>query len=104
MGTFERYLSVWVALAIGCGLALGLVVPQLFATVAALEIAHVNLVVAILIWVMNYPMMVQVDFASIRGVGRRPRGLALTLVVNWLKCRSCSPWWPSLTRINTGLH
>jgi len=84
MGTFERYLSVWVALAIGVGLALGLVVPQLFAAVAALEIAHVNLVVAVLIWIMIYPMMVQIDFASIRDVGRRPRGLVLTLVVNWL--------------------
>lgn len=84
MGTFERYLSVWVALAIAVGIALGLVAPQLFATVAALEIAHVNLVVAVLIWIMIYPMMVQVDFASIRDVRRRPRGLALTLVVNWL--------------------
>jgi len=83
MGTFERYLSVWVALAIGVGLALRLVVLQLFVTVAALEIAHVNLVVAVLIWIMIYPMMVQIDFASIRDVGRRPRGLVLTLMVNW---------------------
>ncbi len=84
MGIFERYLSVWVALAIAAGVLMGLVVPALFQLVASIEIAHVNLVVAVLIWVMIYPMMVQVDFTSIKDVGRRPRGLILTLVVNWL--------------------
>jgi len=84
MGIFERFLSLWVALAIGAGVGLGLAIPGLFAAVAALEVARVNLAVAVLVWVMIFPMMVQIDFAAIRDVGRRPRGLALTLVVNWL--------------------
>jgi arsenite transporter len=84
MGLFERWLSLWVALAIAAGVALGTAVPSAFAQVAALEFAHVNLVVAVLIWVMIYPMMVQVDWGAVREVGRRPQGLALTLVLNWL--------------------
>ncbi|WP_018410629.1 ACR3 family arsenite efflux transporter [Methyloversatilis thermotolerans] len=84
MGMFERWLTVWVGLAIVVGIGLGLTAPGAFAVVAALEVAHVNLVVAVLIWVMIYPMMIQIDFASVRDVGRRPQGLALTLVVNWL--------------------
>jgi ACR3 family arsenite transporter len=84
MGTFERYLTVWVGLGILVGVGLGLLMPGLFRTIAALEIAHVNLVVALCIWVMIYPMMVQIDWAAVRDVGQRPRGLALTLVVNWL--------------------
>ena len=84
MGPFERFLTVWVGLGILAGVGLGLWVPGLFQAAAALEFAHVNLAVALLIWVMVYPMMIQIDLASIRGVGRRPRGLALTLVINWL--------------------
>jgi len=84
MGLFERYLSIWVAAGIVAGVTLGLVIPGLFQTAAAIEFAHVNLVVALFIWVMIYPMMIQIDFASIRDVGRRPRGLILTLTVNWL--------------------
>lgn len=84
MGLFERYLSLWVAIAIGVGVALGLIFPTAFATVAALEYAHVNLLVAVLIWLMVYPMMVQIDFAAIKDVGKKPKGLLLTLVVNWL--------------------
>ncbi len=84
MGLFERYLTVWVALGIAAGVGLGLLWPALFQAVAALEFAHVNLVVAVFIWVMIYPMMIQIDFASVKDVGRRPRGLLLTLVVNWL--------------------
>lgn len=84
MGLFERYLSVWVAVAILVGVAFGSASPGAFSMVADLEIAHVNLVVAVLIWVMIYPMMVQIDFSSIRDVGRRPKGLILTIVVNWL--------------------
>jgi len=84
MGIFERYLSVWVGLCIIAGVMLGNLMPSVFVAVAGLEIAHVNLVVAVLIWVMIYPMMVQVDFAAIKDVGRAPKGLILTLVVNWL--------------------
>jgi ACR3 family arsenite transporter len=84
MGLFERYLSVWVGLGILAGVALGLLAPSLFQAVAALEFASVNLVVAVFIWVMIYPMMIQIDFASIQDVGKRPRGLILTLVINWL--------------------
>ena len=84
MGLFERYLSVWVGLAILIGMLLGSVMPTAFATIANIEYAHVNLVVAVLIWLMIYPMMVQIDFSSIKDVGKKPKGLALTLVVNWL--------------------
>lgn len=84
MGLFERYLSVWVALCIAAGIGLGLAFPDLFAILVGLEIAKVNLVVAVLIWVMIYPMMVQVDFAALSHIGERPKGLILTLAVNWL--------------------
>ncbi|RVU85551.1 ACR3 family arsenite efflux transporter [Leucothrix sargassi] len=84
MGLFERYLSVWVGLAILIGMLLGSVMPTAFAAIANIEYAHVNLVVAVLIWLMIYPMMVQIDFSSIKDVGKKPKGLALTLVVNWL--------------------
>jgi len=84
MGLFERYLSLWVALCILAGVGLGIVFPGLFQAIANLEYANVNLVVALFIWVMIYPMMVNVDFASIKDVGKKPKGLCITLVVNWL--------------------
>ena len=84
MGTFERYLSVWVALCIAAGVVLGAVVPGFFESIASIEYASVNLVVAVFIWIMIYPMMVNVDFASLKNVGKKPRGLCITLVVNWL--------------------
>ncbi|MCO4762616.1 MAG: ACR3 family arsenite efflux transporter [Myxococcales bacterium] len=84
MGLFERYLSVWVALAIACGVGLGMLLPAAFQQVAALEWASVNLVVAVLIWLMIYPMMLKVSPSCLRDVGRKPKGLALTLTVNWL--------------------
>ena len=84
MGIFERYLSVWVALSITLGVALGLWQPETFQLIANLEIAHVNIVVAVFIWVMIYPMMVQIDFSAIKDVGKNPKGLILTVVVNWL--------------------
>ena len=84
MGLFERYLTIWVALGIAAGVGLGLVLPGFFQTVAGLEIAQVNLVVAVFIWVMIYPMMIQVDWAAIKDVGKKPQGLLLTLAVNWL--------------------
>jgi ACR3 family arsenite transporter len=84
MGLFERWLTLWVGLGIFAGVALGLWWPAAFQVVAALEYAHVNLVVAVFIWVMIYPMMIQVDWSAVKNVGRRPGGLALTLVINWL--------------------
>ncbi len=84
MGLFERFLTLWVGLCIVGGVLLGNVVPELFQWFAALEIAHVNIPVAIFIWVMIYPMMIQVDFSSIKDVRKKPKGLLLTLVINWL--------------------
>ena len=84
MGLFERFLTVWVALGIAAGVALGLLAPAAFQGIAGLEVAHVNLVVAVFIWVMIYPMMIQIDWSAVKDVGKKPRGLFLTLVVNWL--------------------
>lgn len=84
MGFFERYLSVWVGLCIIAGVALGSLFPTVFSVIAGIEYAHVNLVVAVLIWLMIYPMMIQIDFSSIKDVGKKPKGLVLTLVINWL--------------------
>ena len=84
MGIFERYLSVWVGLCILLGVVLGNAAPDVFTAFAAFEFARVNLVVAALIWIMIYPMMVQVDFGSIRDIRNKPKGLIITLVVNWL--------------------
>ena len=84
MSVFERFLSLWVLLCILAGVALGSAFPALFGALARLEWASVNVVVAVLIWAMVYPMMVAVDFQSLKGVGQRPRGLIITVVVNWL--------------------
>jgi len=84
MGIFERYLSVWVGLSIVLGVVLGLWQPDAFQLIANLEIAHVNIVVAFFIWVMIYPMMLQIDFSAIKDVGKNPKGLLLTLIINWL--------------------
>jgi arsenite transporter len=84
IGTFEKWLSVWVALAILAGMLLGNLAPAVFQGLAALEYASVNLVVGLLIWAMVYPMMVGVDFASLRHIGDRPKGLVITVIVNWL--------------------
>ena len=84
MGLFERYLSIWVGLCILAGIGLGNLAPSIFTGIASLEFAHVNLVVAVLIWLMIYPMMVQVDFTAIKRVGEKPQGIILTLIINWL--------------------
>jgi ACR3 family arsenite transporter len=84
MSSFERYLSLWVLAAILVGLALGQVLPGLFGVLAGIEYASVNLVVAVLIWAMVYPMMIGVDLGSLGGIGRRPKGLIITVTVNWL--------------------
>lgn len=84
MGIFERYLSVWVGLSILAGVVLGNLAPNVFAAVAAIEFAHVNLIIALFIWVMIYPMMVQIDFSAVKNVSKTPKGLLLTLIINWL--------------------
>lgn len=84
LGAFERWLTLWVALAMAAGLALGATAPGPVRAIAGAEVASVNLVVAVLIWAMVYPMMVNVDFASVGGAFRQPRGLLITVAVNWL--------------------
>jgi len=84
MGVFERYLSLWVALCIVAGIAVGQLFPPVVDLLSRLEVANVNLVVAVLIWVMIYPMMVNVDFAALRHIGDRPKGLVITVTINWL--------------------
>ncbi len=87
MNIFERYLSVWVALCMILGVALGRLFPGLVSVIRDLEFgdgSHINVPIAVLIWLMIYPMMLKIDFASIRNVGKRPRGLFVTLFVNWL--------------------
>lgn len=84
MSIFERFLSIWVFLCIVAGIVLANLLPGMFGFLASLEYASVNLLVALLIWAMVYPMMVAVDFRALGRVGERPRGLVITLVVNWL--------------------
>ncbi|HEX6813363.1 MAG TPA: ACR3 family arsenite efflux transporter [Planctomycetota bacterium] len=84
MGLFERLLSLWVALAILAGIAFGRLLPGTVTAVAGLEVEHINLLVAVLIWLMIYPMMLAIEPRCIAAVGRRPKGLILTLVINWL--------------------
>jgi arsenite transporter len=84
LGTFERLLSVWVALAIVVGVAIGQLAPVVPETLARFEYAQVSLPVAVLIWAMIFPMMVQIDFGAIAGVGREPKGLLVTTSINWL--------------------
>lgn len=84
MGIFERYLTVWVALSILAGVALGHLLPGLFQVIATLEWARVNIVVAVLIWLMIYPMMLKVELSCLKDVSKKPNGLMLTLFINWL--------------------
>ena len=84
MGRFERYLSLWVALCIAAGILLGRLACDSITVLSDMVWAGVNLPVAILVWLMIYPMMVQIDFSSIAQVGKNWKGLGLTLVVNWL--------------------
>ncbi|MFB2533551.1 ACR3 family arsenite efflux transporter [Paracoccus sp. p3-h83] len=83
MSTFERYLTLWVALCIVVGIALGHWFPGAFHAVGALEIAKVNLPVAVLIWLMVIPMLLKIDFAALGEVGRHWRGIGVTLFINW---------------------
>ncbi|ODP39704.1 ACR3 family arsenite efflux transporter [Sphingomonas turrisvirgatae] len=83
MSTFERYLSLWVALCIVAGIALGQAIPQVFAAIAAAEVARVNLVVAALIWLMIIPMLLKIDFGALGSVRQHWKGVGVTLFVNW---------------------
>jgi ACR3 family arsenite transporter len=84
MGRFEKYLSIWVALGIIAGIALGSVAGDSIQFLSELEVAKVNLPVAILVWMMIYPMMVQIDFSSLKNLKQNSKGLGLTIVINWL--------------------
>jgi len=84
LGVFERYLSLWVALAMVAGIGGGALAPGVFNAIAAAQAASINLVVAALIWAMVYPMMVGVDLGAVAGIARQPKGLLITLTVNWL--------------------
>ena len=84
MGLFERYLSLWIALAIVVGVVLGGLLPDLAAWIASLEVARINPPIAVLIWGMIVPMMLAVDFSAIGGMREQPRGLLITVAMNWL--------------------
>lgn len=84
IGFFERYLTLWVALCIVVGIAIGQFLPMIPDTLSRFEYANVSVPVAILIWLMIYPMMLKVDFQSIKNVGKRPKGIMITCVTNWL--------------------
>ena len=83
MSTFERYLSVWVALCIVVGIALGAAVPGVFAAIADAEIARVNLPVAVLVWLMIIPMLLKIDFGALGSVRQHWKGVGVTLFINW---------------------
>jgi arsenite transporter len=84
LGVFERFLSLWVALCIAAGVAIGQYLPGVPATLQRFTYAEVSIPIAVLIWLMIFPMMLQIDFSSVLGVRRQPKGLTITLVVNWL--------------------
>lgn len=84
IGFFEKYLTIWVALGIIAGIGLGYLFGDSIEFISGLEFAGVNIPVAILIWLMIYPMMLQVDFTSIKQVGKKPRGIVWTLIINWV--------------------
>jgi len=84
IGFFEKYLTIWVAACILLGIGIGHFAGDGMQILSTMEIARVNIPVAILIWLMIYPMMLQIDFSSIRNVGKKPRGVILTVVINWL--------------------
>ncbi len=84
IGFFEKYLTIWVSLCIVVGIALGQFIPAIPQTLSKLEYANVSIPVAILIWLMIFPMMLKVDFQSVKNVGKRPKGIVVTCVTNWL--------------------
>jgi arsenite transporter len=84
IGIFEKYLSIWVGLGILAGVGLGLVLGDGIEVISRWEVARVNIPIAVLIWLMIYPMMLQIDFTSIKQVGKKPRGVVWTVIINWL--------------------
>jgi len=84
LGLFGKYLSLWVSLCIIAGIALGNIFPFIFLSIANIQYQNVNFIVAILIWLMIYPMMVQIDFSSLRKIGNKRKGICITLIINWL--------------------
>src|ERR1035438_2085342 len=87
LGTFERYLPVWVALCMVAGIGLGKLIPAAISGLRAIEFgkgSQINAPIAVLIWLMITPMMMKVDFSSVKNVGRRPTGLLVTLFINWV--------------------
>ena len=84
LGLFGKYLSLWVALCIITGIILGNLFPYFFQIIANIQYKNVNFIIATLIWLMIYPIMVQIDFTSLKNFGEKPKGLCITLVINWL--------------------
>ncbi len=84
MGLFERYLTLWVALCIVVGIALGRLIPGVFHMLGTAEVAHVNLPVAVLVWLMVIPMLLKIDLAALGQVGAHWKGIASTVGINWL--------------------
>lgn len=84
IGFFERYLTIWVTLCIIAGIAIGQWIPAVPETLGKWEYANVSIPIAVLIWLMIYPMMLKVDFQSVKNVGKRPKGVFITCVTNWL--------------------
>ena len=84
LGLFGKYLSLWVSLCIIVGIALGNIFPFIFLSIANIQYQNVNFIVAILIWLMIYPMMVQIDFSSLKNIGNKRKGFCITLIINWL--------------------
>jgi ACR3 family arsenite transporter len=84
LGIFGKFLSLWVSLCIIVGIALGNIFPFIFLSIANIQYQNVNFIVAILIWLMIYPMMVQIDFSSLKNIGNKRKGFCITLIINWL--------------------
>ncbi|MFV0268048.1 MAG: arsenic resistance protein [Draconibacterium sp.] len=82
IGFFEKYLTLWVAVCIAAGIGIGHWEGDSIGFLSSMEVFKVNIPVAVLIWLMIYPMMLQVDFSSLKNIGKRPKGVILTLVVN----------------------
>jgi len=84
MGLFARYLTLWVFLCIAAGITLGWLLPSMFHALGGMEVAHINLPVAVLIWVMIFPMLLKIDYSSLHEVWHHKRGIGITLGINWL--------------------